>query len=269
MTTSASNGLLKALIGLAIALLVMFLITPILVAASVSWTADESLSFPPTGFSLRWYREIFTDPVWRRSLINSAAAGSLCAALATATGTAAAYGISRIERRGAREALLIVFILPLAVPHMSLAMAFYPVFAKAGLIGTVFGIALGQALFGFPFVVLSVISVIRRRDHDLERAARTLGANSFQSFRYVMLPLLKPGIVVGAILSFMTSFDDVTVPIFLSGVSAGTLPKAMLDGLALNGDPSVMAASTSIAVFGLALFALSSAFTRRRNDIAA
>jgi putative spermidine/putrescine transport system permease protein len=115
-------------------------------------------------------------------------------------------------------------------------------------------VALAQALFALPLVVLSVLPVIRRRDLQLERAARTLGAGPWTSFRLVMLPILAPGIAVGAALSFMISFDDVTAPIFLSGSTAGTLPKMMLDALALNSDPSVMAASTVVAVLGLALF---------------
>jgi putative spermidine/putrescine transport system permease protein len=110
--------------------------------------------------------------------------------------------------------------------------------------------------------VLSVLSVIRPRDRVLEAAARTLGASPLTAFRRVTLPLLLPGVVAGAVLSFMVSFDDVTLPIFLSGSSAGTLPKAMLDALVLDSDPTVMSASTLVALVGLALFALGSLVSR-------
>lgn len=251
-------------IGIAALILIfVFLVAPILVAASVSFTADEFISFPPVGFSWKWYGEIASNPVWRRAVTNSVIAGGLCAVIATVSGTLTAYGISRIRSRGLREAALIFFVMPLAVPHMSLAMALYPVFAKFGLIGTLTGVALAQSIFALPFVVLAVASVIRRRDRDLEQAARTLGASPARSFFHVVLPLLTPGIAAGAILSFMVSFDDVTVPIFLSGVRAGTVPKAMLDALALNSDPSVMAASTAISILGLLLFVLSSLLAKR------
>jgi ABC-type spermidine/putrescine transport system permease subunit II len=256
--------MLRPIAFVALALIFVFLVAPILVAASVSVTADEFIAFPPIGFSWQWYAEIASNPIWRRAVINSVIAGALCAAIATVIGTLTAYGISRLRRRGLREAALIFFVMPLAVPHMSLAMALYPVFAKLGLIGTLTGVALAQSIFALPFVVLAVGSVIRRRDRELERAARTLGASPARSFFHVVLPLLAPGIAAGAILSFMVSFDDVTVPIFLSGVRAGTVPKAMLDALALNADPSVMAASTAISLLGLILFTASALLSRRR-----
>lgn len=245
--------------------MVAFLTAPIFIGASVSWTSDDFLAFPPVGMSLRWYRNILVDPVWRAALGNSLIVGVVCTVIATSVGTLTAYGISRIENLPLRRLLVVLFILPLAVPHMSLAMSFYPVFAKLGLIGTRFGVALGQSLFALPFVILSVLAVIRRRDLELERAARTLGAGPLDGFRLVVLPQLTPGIAAGAVLAFMTSFDDVTVPIFLSGTQAGTVPKAMLDALAMNSDPSVMAASTAIAVVGLVLFVAGSWLSRTRS----
>lgn len=248
-----------------LAMVVVFAVAPILVGASVSVTGGEFLVFPPEGFSLRWYRSLASDPRWRAAFVNSIIVAALCTLVATALGTVTAYGIATLADARLRRLLVVVFILPLAVPHMSLAMALYPVLARLGLIGTHLGVALAQALFSLPLVVLAVLSVIRRRDLQLAQAARTLGADPFASFRLVILPLLAPGIAVGAALACMTSFDDVTAPIFLSGVTAGTVPKTMLDALALNSDPSVMAASTVIALTGLALFALGSALSRRRG----
>lgn len=240
--------------GMFLCLVVLYMVAPILVGASVSVTRGEFLAFPPQGFSNRWYANIASDRLWRAAFFNSLIIGALAASIATILGTLTAYGIALTQSPVLRRALIVLFILPLAVPHMSLAMAFYPVFAKLGLIGTHLGVALAQGLFAIPLVVLSVLPVIRRRDLQLERAARTLGAGPVASFYLVMLPIMLPGIAVGAALSFMISFDDVTAPIFLSGSTAGTLPKMMLDALALNSDPSVMAASTVIAVLGLGLF---------------
>lgn len=256
-----------------LSLVILYMAAPILVGASVSLTAGDMLAFPPEGRSLRWYGTILNDPGWRQAFANSLTIGLICMAVATSVGTLTAFGIAQLPSDLLRRAMIVLFILPLAVPHMSLAMALYPVFAQLGLIGTRLGVALAQALFSLPLVVLSVLAVIRRRDLQLERAARTLGAGPIASFRLVLLPLLTPGIAVGAALSFMTSFDDVTAPIFLSGFAAGTVPKAMLDALALSSDPSVMAASTVIALVGLSLFALGSAFGRlsdaRRRRLAA
>jgi putative spermidine/putrescine transport system permease protein len=141
----------------------------------------------------------------------------------------------------------------------------YPIFARLGLIGTQVGVALAQTILALPFVVLAVTSTIRRKDRELEQAARTLGASPVATFRYIAFPLLLPGIAAGAVLAFMTSFDDVVMPIFLSGVRAGTIPKEMLDSLYLRGDPSVMAASTAISALGLVLFLAASATRRSRG----
>jgi ABC-type spermidine/putrescine transport system permease subunit II len=249
-----------------LALIVVYSIAPIFVGASVSVTGGDFLAFPPEGISLRWYANLFFDPRWRVAFVNSVIVAALCTTIATVLGTLTAYGIASTVRPRLREMLVVLFVLPLAVPHMSLAMALYPVFARLGLIGTHLGVALAQALYSLPLVVLAVLSVIRRRDLQLERAARTLGAGPFAAFRFVILPVMAPGMAVGAALAGMTSFDDVTAPIFLSGSSAGTVPKMMLDSLALNSDPSVMAASTIIAVVGLALFALGSALSARSRN---
>lgn len=258
-----------AIAAMFLSLVVIYMVAPILVGASVSVTGSDFLAFPPDGFSMRWYANIASDRLWRAAFFNSLIIGALASLIATVLGTLSAYGIAQTERALLRRGLIVLFILPLAVPHMSLAMAFYPVFAKLGLIGTHMGVALAQALFALPLVVLSVLPVIRRRDLQLERAARTLGAGPMSSFRLVMLPILAPGIAVGAALSFMISFDDVTAPIFLSGSTAGTLPKMMLDALALNSDPSVMAASTVIASLGLCLFALGAWIQARSRRLSA
>jgi len=252
-----------------LAMVVVYAIAPIFVGASVSVTGGDFLEFPPEGFSMRWYEALLTDPRWRVAFINSVIIAGLCTLIATILGTLTAYGIASTAGPRLRRMLVVLFILPLAVPHMSLAMALYPVFARLGLIGTHLGVALAQALYSLPLVVLAVMAVIRRRDLRLAWAARTLGAGPFAAFRLVVLPLLAPGIAVGAVLACMTSFDDVTAPIFLSSSSAGTVPKMMLDALALSSDPSVMAASTVIAVTGLALFALGSLLSGRSRRSAA
>jgi putative spermidine/putrescine transport system permease protein len=245
-------------------LVFIFLVLPILVSASVSFTADESMTFPPAGFSIHWYLVMVQEPKWRSAIGNTLVVGGLCTVLATVAGTLSAYGISRIRHPLLRDTTLVLFLSPLAVPYMSLGMAMYPTFASLGLIGTTLGVSLAQSVIALPFVVVAVTSTIRRNDRSLEQAARTLGASPLRSFHYVVLPLLTPGISAGAILAFMTSFDDVIMPIFLSGVRAGTVPKEMLDSLYMKGDPSVMAASTAISAVGLLLF-LAATLTRRRR----
>jgi putative spermidine/putrescine transport system permease protein len=247
------------------AVVAVFLVLPMLVTGAVSITTSDFIAFPPEGFSLRWYRVLASNPAWRQSIANTLLIGSLCALLATIIGTMVAYGVSHIKSHLLRDALLITFLAPLAVPQMSIGMAMYPVFAELGIIGTRWGVATAQGVLALPFVVLSIIATIRQRDQALERAARTLGASPIKAFWFIALPLMLPGVAAGAILAFMTSFDDVIMPIFLGGFNANTLPKVMLDALYERSDPSVMAASTGFSLVGILMFLVLSVFIRRRN----
>ena len=255
--------------GAFLASIAVFLVAPILVTVSVSFTSGAFLSFPPEGFSLRWYQMIIHDEKWRSSLQDTVIVGTICTIVSTTVGTLAAYGISRISNKALRNVTLVLFLSPLVVPYVSYAMAIYPVFAGYRLIGTHLGVALAQSTISIPWVVITVISTMRRRDKVLESAARTLGATPLQAFVYVVLPLLAPGIVAGAILSFMTSFDDVIMLIFLGGSRVATIPKTMLDSLSLTHDPSVMAASTIVSAIGLIAFLAASAVRSRRKVVAA
>lgn len=255
---------MRPLPALLLALVLVFLIAPMLVAASVSFTSDQFLTFPPRGFSWRWYAALGADPKWRAALADTLLIGALCTAIATTIGTLSAYGISHIKRSLPRNAVLVVFLAPLVVPYIAFGMALYPVFAEYRLIGTHLGIAAAQAVISIPFVVITILSTIRRRDRTLEHAARTLGAGPWRAFRHVALPLMLPGILAGVVIAFMTSFDDVVMPLFLSGADISTVPKTMFNSVALSSDPSVMAASTVISTFGLLAY-LAVVVVRRRG----
>jgi putative spermidine/putrescine transport system permease protein len=244
---------------------VLYLVAPILVAASVSFTTRPYIQFPPQGFSLQWYRKFLGDPLWQQAMVNTVVVGLLCCVIATVVGTLTAYGISRVRRPLWRDVLFVLFLTPLVVPYMALAMSLYPLYADLRLIGTRTGVALAQAVVAIPYVVIAVTASIRRRDASLEQAARTLGATPVKAFWHVVLPLLRPGIIGGAVLAFITSFDDVVMPIFLGGINAGTLPKAMLDALYGVSDPTVMAVSATINAAGLLLLLLALAASGRRR----
>ena len=243
---------------------VAYLVAPILIAASTSFTEQRYIQFPPEGFSLQWYQKFIAAPQWRAAFANSLLIGLICSLLATLVGTVTAYGISRIRHSLWRDAIFVLFMTPLVIPYMALAMSLYPLYAVMNLIGTRAGVAIAQAVVAIPYVVLAVTSTIRRRDQSLEQAARTLGASPIRAFWHVVLPLLRPGIVGGAVLAFVISFDDVVMPIFLGGTTAGTIPKVMLDSLYGFSDPSVMAVSTAINAVGLLLLLLGFLASRRR-----
>jgi len=111
-------------------------------------------------------------------------------------------------------------------------------------VGTLLGLVLAHTVLALPFVVVVVAATLRGFDESLELAAQNLGANRWHTFRLVTLPLIAPGIVSGAVLAFITSFDEVVIAIFVSGARAPTLPKQMWDGIRTEIDPTVAAVST-------------------------
>jgi ABC-type spermidine/putrescine transport system permease subunit II len=256
---------LRTLAIVLLAAVFAYLVLPIIIAASTSFAPQRYIAFPPVGFSLRWYVKFMTDPEWQVAIVNTIVIGVMCAIFATFLGTLTAYGINRVDRPLLRDALFVFFMTPVVVPYMTLAMALYPLYAQAGLIGSRLGVALAQGVVAAPYVVVAVTAAMRRRDRNLENAARTLGASPVRALWHIILPLMRPGIGGGAVLAFMTSFDDVVMPIFLGGLSANTIPKTMLVALYNVSDPSVMAVSATISAVGLLLLIAALFMTRRRQ----
>jgi putative spermidine/putrescine transport system permease protein len=157
----------------------------------------------------------------------------------------------------------LIVLAPLVVPVIIMAIAIYGLYAQLKMVGTLHGLVLAHTVLALPFVVVIVSATLQGLDETLELAAQNLGANRWQTFRLVTLPLIRPGVVSAALLAFITSFDEVVVAIFVSGTGAATLPKQMWDGIRTEIDPTVAAVSTLlIGVTTLALGLL--AVVRRR-----
>lgn len=225
------------------ALLVLaFLALPTLVVLPISFSAAKYLTFPPPGWSLQWYGRYFGSREWMTATWRSVEVGVLTMAAATIVGTAAALALRR-QFRG-RSLVNLVILAPMVVPVIIVAIAIYGLYARLRLIGTIPGLVLAHTVLALPFVVVVVAATLRGFDETLELAAQNLGANRWQTFHLVTLPLIRPGIVSGALLAFITSFDEVVIAIFISGARSPTLPKQMWDGIRTEIDPTVAAVST-------------------------
>lgn len=244
-------------------LVCLFLIAPSLVVIPMSFNEDELLRFPPRGFSLIWYKTYFAREEWTSSTINSVAIALLSTAVATVLGTLTAYGLVR-GRIPLRNAFIAVLLMPMIVPPIVTAVAMYGVFAPLDLVGSILGMSLAHAVLALPFVVINVAAVMQRMDWRAEQAARSLGASALRAFLLVTLPLIRPGIIAGAIFAFITSFDEVVVALFISGSNAVTLPVQMWSGLRFEINPVVASASTMlIGVSAIVLAAIT--LLRRRT----
>lgn len=230
-----------ALVALGVAVLA-FLALPILVVLPISFSAAKYLTFPPPGWSTQWYGRYFGSREWMSATWRSVEVAILTTAAATAVGTAAALALRRPFR--GKSLVHLVIVAPMVVPVIITAIAVYGLYARLQLVGTLHGLVLAHTVLALPFVVVVVAATLRGFDETLELAAQNLGANRWQTFRRVTLPLIRPGIVSGALLAFITSFDEVVIAIFVSGARAPTLPKQMWDGIRTEIDPTVAAVST-------------------------
>jgi putative spermidine/putrescine transport system permease protein len=244
------------------ALVLVFLIFPIFVIVPVSFTSSPFLQFPPPGFSLRWYERFFGRPQWVDAAVLSLWVGAVVMVLSTILGTAAAFALVRGRMR-ARRWLNSFILSPLIVPGIVVAIAIYFFYARLYLVGTAVGMILAHTALAVPYVVVNVTATLYGFDRRLEQAAMNLGANRWRTFRYVTLPVIRPGVFAGALFAFIASFDELIVAIFIAGTGAVTLPARMWEGVRMEVDPTIAAVATIMIAISITAF-LSAALLERR-----
>lgn len=226
-----------------------WLFLPSLAVLPMSLNASRRLSVWPQQRSLRLYGELFGNPVWYDALLRSLRIAALVTVLAVVLGTAVALGISRGFAPRAGAVLNAVILAPIIVPIVVASVSLYALFLQWGVVGTERALVLAHTSLAIPFVVIPVLASLRTVDRALESAAHSLGANRAQALWHVTLPLIRPGIAVGAFLAFMQSFDEVVMSLFLVGPRTRTLPVRMYSALVDDLDPTVAAASALVLLF--------------------
>jgi putative spermidine/putrescine transport system permease protein len=217
----------------------------------MSFTAADFISFPPRGFSFRWYGQLFVDPLWRDAIWNSLVIAIGAAAVALVAGVPAAISLRRMTARVFSDEAAAA--LPLIIPTVVLGAGLYRWYLQHGWVGTRTGLVLAHGLLGAPLVLLTVLATLRRIDPELENAALTLGATRGMVLWTVTLPLALPGILAGAFFAFITSFDEIALAFFLTDAGMKTLPKVLFDQATYVLRPTLAVASTVLmAVSALA-----------------
>ena len=251
------------LISLVVAI---WLVAPVLIVIPISFTARDSFQFPPSSWSLKYYENFFTDPTWRDALVMSLILAVVVAILATILGTMAAFGLVRGNFRG--KGLINGLVLaPMILPGIVVAVAVFGVFLSWRLTGSFVGFLLAHTMIAVPFVVVTVSTALAGFDRNLERAAASLGASWWTRVRRIILPLILPGVLSGALFAFVTSFDEVVISLYLQSPTLRTLPVKMYSSVSGETDPTIAAASTVILVITTAII-LSATLFRRRRDAA-
>ena len=232
------------------ALVLLFLVLPILVIVPLSFNSGSFLVYPLQGLSMRWYADFFTSAEWMRSLTNSMIVAPAATLLAMIFGTLAAIGLTRGEFRG-KALVMSLLISPMVAPVVIVGVASYLFFAPLGLGNSYISLILVHAVLGVPFVIITVSATLQGFNYNLVRAAASMGASPLLAFRKITLPLIAPGVISGALFAFATSFDEVVVTLFLAGPEQATLPRQMFSGIRENLSPTIAAAATLLIAFSI------------------
>lgn len=255
----------------------LFLIAPILVIIPLSFNSEpyftftsEMMALDPAAFSTRWYEDFWSKEIWRRSIQNSFIIAFASTILATILGTLAALGLSRSEMpfKGVFMGLLIS---PMIVPIVITAAGIFFFYATISdfipLTGTYLGIILAHTVLGTPFVVITVTATLTGFDHSLTRAGAMLGANSTTVFFKIIMPLILPGVISGALFAFVTSFDEVVVVLFVASVEQQTIPRQMWAGIRESISPTILAVATILICISIMLLATVEILRRRSEKL--
>ena len=247
-----------------VGLVLLFLIAPILAIMPLSFSSDTYFSYPLPGLSLKWYEEFFTNERWYGSLRLSLILATCTTILATTLGTLAALGISR-GNLPFRATLMAVLISPMIVPVIISALGMFFFYSSIGLTGTIPGLILAHTALATPFVVITVTATLSSFDKTLMRAGESLGATPTQTFYKVVMPLIMPGMISGALFAFVTSFDEVIAVLFIAGPEQRTLPRQMFSGIREQISPTITAAASDLIVFSTLLL-ITVELLRRRSE---
>jgi len=249
--------------GLSLAVLVaLFLLLPIAIVVPMSFSTAISFEFPPPGYSLGYYANYFTSEEWLQPTLNSFVIALGATALTMLLVVPAAFGYVRYRFRG-KAFVNLLMMAPLIVPHVVSAVAYYGFLGRVRLTGTLLGVIVAHGVLAVPVAFLVITATLKGFDRNLERAAMSSGAGPLRTFFHVTLPVLRPGMLVGALFAFLSSFNEAVVVIFIGGREASTLPKKMYESIRLESDPVIAVVST-LLVSAVVLGVLLSTFMRRR-----
>ncbi len=252
----------RSMLRISVALLLIFLAGPSFFIIPVSFTTEGFIEWPPKFFSLKWYTAILDHPQWLPAITRSLFVGFVTAGLALGIGGMAAFFLAR-QRMFAKTAAMAFILSPLILPRIVIAVALFYFYARLGLIGTEIGLILGHTVLALPYVVITVMAVLKNYDQRLDQAAASLGASPPRVLWHVTIPLIKSGLIAAYLFAFVTSFDELTIALFISSGLATTLPKQMWDDAILKVSPTLAAVSTLLLIFVTIVILLAEYMQRR------
>jgi putative spermidine/putrescine transport system permease protein len=252
-------------------LVLLFLILPIVIIIPLSFNSqpfftftEGMLTFQAEAYSLRWYDAILENPNWVLAIKNSFFIGFFATIVATLLGTTAAVGLAS-PAMPLKRIITALLLSPMIVPLIIIAAGMFFFYTRFNLVGTYLGLIIAHAALGVPFVIVTVTATLVGFDRSLYHAGLSLGAHPLRTFMDVILPLIRPGVISGALFAFVTSFDEVVLVLFLAGPDQRTIPRQMFSGLREQINPTILAVATLLVIVSMALL-VTLELLRRRSE---
>lgn len=231
--------------------IVIFFTLPTMIVLAGSFSSGPVIEFPPDRFTIKWYLEVLTSEWFIKGLRNSLIAAGFCTLLSIPVGVLASYGLLRYRIR-TRDIIQVYLLLPFTVPLVVQGISLLILYSKAGLVGDLFGLGFALMEINLPFMIWSVTSSVNSIDPNLENAAKSLGAEEIQTFFYVTIPSLLPGIISGSLLMFILGLNEFITSLILVTLDSSTLPVLLYTQIKTTISPSTAAASTAYILIAVA-----------------
>ncbi|MFP4589209.1 MAG: ABC transporter permease [Candidatus Bipolaricaulota bacterium] len=231
---------------------IILFVLPTVLVVIIAFTSAKTITFPPRGFSFRWFFEVYNSSLFRRGIRNSLVAATIDATLAAPIGVLAALALHKYTVKF-KNFFQLYLLLPFTVPLVISGVGLMIIFSKFGLIGKVWGVGLAVLAVDIPFMIFAVSSSINSLNDDLEHAAQNLGASEIRAFFTVIIPAIKPGIITGYILMWLLGFNEFLVSLMVTNRSSVTLPVAMYTSMRSDITPDIAAAASLVILVAVIL----------------
>ena len=244
--------------------IMILLVAPSFIVVPMSFSDSQYLEFPPENWSTRWYQSYFGSEEWMRATWTSLKAAFLTMLVATPLGVVAAYGLHASKIRFVRAAF-VVMLTPMMVPVVLIAIGAFYAYVQLGILYTITGLVLAHTVLALPLVLIVTGSALKSYDMSQEEVARSLGAPRWKAFLTVTLPQIRFAVVTSALLSFLTSFDEVVVAMFVSGGENSTLTRNMFNALRDQIDPTIASISTIMILVTTGMMVMAQLFGQQKK----
>ncbi|MGW7385578.1 ABC transporter permease [Streptomyces sp. NPDC054794] len=245
----------------------VFLVVPTLIVLPVAFTGSRYITFPPKQLSTDAVTGFFGDQAWMAALSASLQAAGVAVVIAVLLGGTAAVALHGRVFPG-KAAVTGLLLAPMIVPAVVMALAFYQFFISLDMVGTVLPIGLAHAVIAVPYAFLTVRASLAGLNPALVRSASSLGAGVFSVMRFVYLPVIRPGLVAGALFAFSVSVDETVIALFLQSPDATTLPVKMFTDIQYNLTPKIAVSSAMLVTVATLGLLVQVCFTIRRRSVA-